>query len=113
MESYHYIGGLKYTIRDKKVYNSDGLVGIVYSPGGGTGLTTWSKGIDPTDYRIVLCVLFGFKRSQVKESIKELCAGGWKNVRIFWYNPRKNFNIEKDGGNEKIILHELFKKIEI
>jgi hypothetical protein len=106
--SKHDIFGSQYIIKDNKVFNSDGKIGIVYSPGGGTGLTTWSTGIKATDYRLVFGILFGLKMSQIKKvfNFKNLCSGGWGNAIIYWSDPDLKFNIEKkdDTGNEMIVF---------
>lgn len=51
--------GKVYEVWRNKLYNRDGKVAVVYSPGYGGGWSTWNRCIDPTDARVAILALTG------------------------------------------------------
>jgi hypothetical protein len=51
--------GESYNIWRNRLYNSNGQVAVVYSPGYGGGWTTWNRSIDPADARVAVLTLTG------------------------------------------------------
>ena len=105
--SIHYINGSQYIIREGKVYDQKNRLGVVYSPGGGAGLVSWSTdNILPSDYRLIFGILFGLRMSQIRIVFEhlDLCVGGWKNARIAWIPANLTYEIGDNDGNEYLIL---------
>ena len=90
----------------EKLYNKDGHVAVLVSPGFGAGWSTWED-IDPRDKRYAELVC----NKKIDEAIRlaeeeGLFAGGLEDVEIKWLAEGTKFRIDEYDGAESLILPE-------
>ncbi len=105
-----------YTLRDGRVYDSDGNFAVLYSPGYGAGWSTW--GADVFDPLAVAAMLWNqtneyqISQDQYEEVYKRfngdeyVCHLWYKNLEIVWMEPGTQFRIEEYDGFERIKYKE-------
>lgn len=99
-----------------KVYNEEGKVAVLYSPGHGAGWSTWAHNHDVAtkalfDPEVVQWVLDGKPEGKFAEDPHEYfrkkyggyiyCGGLW-NVEIEWVSPGTMFRINEYDGYESV-----------
>ena len=107
------IGGLKYTVAGGKLYNPDGKIAVLYSPGYGSGWTT-SGCADNMVYAPLLAVgvLLNATREQLDEAValtwpgERVYAGGLNQLSIQWLTPGTPFRIDEYDGSESIEVYD-------
>ena len=102
------------TIKNNKVYNEDGEVAILYSPGYGAGWYTWNSENKEilTNPQLVQMVL-NDERSKITDSFmqkllntKSFYSGGARDLQVEWMTEGQHFRIEEYDGSERILYKD-------
>lgn len=98
----------------EKLYNENGDVAVLYSPGYGAAWSTWAnsevENLCLFDPEVVQWVLDG-KPENKCEYFQEkygryFYAGGLHDLEVFWVRPGQKFRIREYDGYESIELME-------
>lgn len=110
----HDIDGDKYSVSNGKVYNDNGEVAVLFSPGFGAGWSTTNPAhanaclFSPD---VVLWVLNGSKSSDCPDFEKLFPAvdgndfydGGARDLAVLWVPQGKKFLVKEYDGSESIV----------
>ncbi|MFC1018821.1 hypothetical protein ACFGZ6_00915 [Pasteurella multocida] len=98
---------MKTTIKNGKVYNEQGEVAVLYSPGYGAGWSTWNNHDCVFTPEIVRLVLDNADTTDIENKAEELFGegfytGGASQLRIGWLKPGTQFYINEYDGYETV-----------
>ena len=96
-----------YEIKGGKLYDKQGRVAVLYSPGYGAGWSTWYSGRNSEQMvfspQIALAVLNGGNvESAANEEFPETYKGGVDTLAVEWLTPGTQFRINEYDGSESI-----------
>lgn len=92
--------------------NEKGEVAVLYSPGFGTGWSTWAwednEEFLAMDRGLVELALNGKNEEDVKKycdgmGYDRVCMGGWCGIRVAWMPKKTRFRIDEFDGSERIV----------
>jgi hypothetical protein len=106
----------KYGLDNGKVYDKNGNVAVLFSPGFGAGYTTWNSEheLSPFQPQVVMCVLAGKLDLITEENLRvwmeipvdnddfHVYLGGVRDLTIEWVPAGSIFEIDEYDGFEGI-----------
>ncbi|XWY20076.1 hypothetical protein ACNGTO_03200 [Bisgaard Taxon 45] len=100
---------MKTTVRNGKVYNEQGEVAVLYSPGYGAGWSTWNGGKGVFTPEIVQLVLDEAPTAAIMSKAREILGedfylGGTSQLKIKWLEPGTVFYINEYDGSESVVF---------
>ncbi len=99
---------MKTTIKNGKVYNEQGEVAVLYSPGYGAGWSTWNSNNECVFApEIVQMVLDDADTTEIEDKAEEIFGddfylGGAFQLKIEWLKPGTVFRINEYDGHETV-----------
>lgn len=99
---------MKTTIQNGKVYNEQGEVAVLYSPGYGAGWSTWNNHDCLFTPEIVQLVLEEASREKIAAKAEEIfgddfyCGSALDTLTVEWLKPGTLFRIDEYDGYETV-----------